>query len=182
MFDAMLQRHTEKGDSLLARTRIVQTPRATESYDRGQDAPFITMDNNSTALYSRTNGLRYSMNELPLTTATVELGMHLQEAGSYTIAMNVRGEAYQGLHLWLKDTETGTETDLLTDSYTFTMSEPCTLNNRFVLSLNDGITSVPTIETKTQQAAQQIYDLQGRRVNTPGKGLYIKNGKKVTQY
>ena len=56
------------------------------------------------------------------------------------------------------------------------MSEPCTLNNRFVLSLNDGITSVPTIETKTQQAAQQIYDLQGRRVNTPGKGLYIKNG------
>lgn len=182
VFDAMLQRHTEKGDSLLARTRIVQTPRATESYDRGQDAPFITMDDNATALYSRTNGLRYSMNELPLTTATVELGMHLQEAGSYTIAMNVRGEAYQGLHLWLKDTETGTETDLLTDSYTFTVSEPCTLNNRFVLSLNDGITSVPTVETKTQQAAQQIYDLQGRRVNTPGKGLYIKNGKKVTQY
>jgi hypothetical protein len=29
------------------------------------------------------------------------------------------------------------------------------------------------------QTHYEIYDLQGRRVKTPGKGIYIKNGKKL---
>ncbi len=29
------------------------------------------------------------------------------------------------------------------------------------------------------QKTARIFDLQGRRVQTPGKGLYIRNGKKV---
>ena len=38
----------------------------------------------------------------------------------------------------------------------------------------DGIT-----EVKTAENSNVIYDLQGRIVNNPTKGLYIVNGKKV---
>ncbi|MCR4956987.1 MAG: leucine-rich repeat domain-containing protein [Prevotella sp.] len=181
VYDAVLQRHTEQGDSLQASTRIVVTPRATKAYDRGHDAPFMTMDESTPALYSRTSGLRYSLNELPPTASTVELGMHLAEAGTYTLSITVRGEASPVPHLWLKDKETGSETDLLTDSYTFNVTEPCTLNSRFVLQLSDGITAVSSVAVPQQQP-QQLYDLQGRRVAHPAKGLYIKDGKKITHY
>ena len=38
-----------------------------------------------------------------------------------------------------------------------------------------------SIEAISQDAAEQegIYDLQGRKVNQPSRGLYIVNGKKV---
>ncbi len=179
VYDATLLRHTEQGDSLLATTRLVVTPRATAGYDRGQDAPFIAIDDSLTALYTRSSGLRYSLNEQPPTTQSVQVGMVIAEAGTYTLAVNLRGDTNAASqHLWLKDKDTGTETDLLTDSYTFTVSEPTTLNNRFLLQLNDGITTVPSVATQSQQAGQ-TYDLQGRPVSTPTRGLYIQNGKKV---
>ena len=34
------------------------------------------------------------------------------------------------------------------------------------------------VATQSQQTGQ-LYDLQGRRVNTLGKGIYIKNKKKL---
>jgi hypothetical protein len=42
----------------------------------------------------------------------------------------------------------------------------------------DGTTDINNMTINGQQPAV-IYDLQGRRVNNPGKGLYIVNGKKV---
>jgi len=181
VYDALLQHRTEQqGDSLVGRTRIVVTPTATEDYDRGHDASFITMDDSATALYSRTAGLRYSLNELPPTATNVQVGMRLSEPGIYTLALNVRGDKSAALqHLWLKDQETGTETDLLSDNYTFTVKEPCTLNNRFLLVFSDGVTEVPSVVDMPQKN-EQLYDLQGRPVSTPTKGLYIRNGKIYT--
>ena len=46
---------------------------------------------------------------------------------------------------------------------TITIGDETTDISNFVLEVNDG----------------EYYDLQGRRVNTPTKGLYIQNGKKV---
>jgi hypothetical protein len=174
--DVVLQHQEERA----ATTRIVLTPRATEGYDRGQDAPFITLDGDATTLYSRTAGLRYSFNELPPTTVSVEIGMHLAEAGSYTLSMSKRGEAAFGTpdHFWLTDRETGAQTDLLSDSYTFSIEEPGTLSSRFVLQLSDGITAVPFIEALPQYT-ERLYDLQGRRIATPAKGVFIKGGKKI---
>ena len=41
-------------------------------------------------------------------------------------------------------------------------------------------TKTTDVEQLTMDNSQlTIYDLQGRRVKTPGKGLYIINGKKV---
>ena len=42
---------------------------------------------------------------------------------------------------------------------------------------DEGTTGITTIETTTDSNA--IYDLQGRRVTNPAKGIYIVNGKKV---
>ena len=186
-YDAVLHRLTEQGDTTLARTRIVITPRATERYDRGQDAPFMTMNDSLTAIYSRTAGLRYSLNELPLTTTSVELGLHIAEPGTYTLSgRRLHGEAEQSAMFTLKDNETGIETDLLSgESYTFDVAEPGTYNSRFTLRLSDGIVTVPSgvsDGTIDSLQPQTLYDLQGRPVSKPEKGIYIRGGKKYTQY
>lgn len=46
-------------------------------------------------------------------------------------------------------------------------------------SIDDVVTSVTDIDLQHPTAGNVFYDLQGRRVNTPVKGLYIMNGKKV---
>lgn len=51
--------------------------------------------------------------------------------------------------------------------------------NAFTLVFDEGTeTGISHIETASG-AADVYYDLSGRRIATPGKGLYIKNGKKV---
>jgi hypothetical protein len=47
-----------------------------------------------------------------------------------------------------------------------------------IASTNGGTTSIEGATT-TDNAQPAIYDLQGRRVENPTKGLYIVNGKKV---
>ena len=45
---------------------------------------------------------------------------------------------------------------------------------KVVNSSTDGIRSIETVRNDNK-----IYDLQGREVKAPGKGIYIVNGKKV---
>lgn len=179
VYNAVLTLATLQGDSIAGRTRVVVTPRATEGYDRGQDAPFMTMDDSRTALYSRSGGLRYSLNEQPPTTASVQIGMYLAQPGSYTLAFTVKGMPTAD-HLWLTDKETGEQTDMLTGSYSFTIDEPCTLNNRFTLQLSDGVTEVKEVNGVNEVKDDSWYDLQGRKVNSQlPKGIYIQGGKKI---
>ncbi len=194
VYDATLLHHSEQGDSLMATTRLVVTPRATEGYDRGQDAPLFTMDDDFTSLYTRSGGLRYSLNEQPPTTQSVQLGMHLAEAGAYTISITTHGSEVSGFDsgvLRLLDKETGAVTAITEEASTFTIDEPTTLNSRFLLMLGDGITSVECVEASPQQD-DAVYDLQGRKLSNSKmdkwsdgqmpKGLYIKNGKKHIHY
>ncbi len=45
---------------------------------------------------------------------------------------------------------------------------------------DDGVTSIDKVENSSRiDGSFDIYDLQGRRVEKPGKGIYIINGKKV---
>ena len=49
-----------------------------------------------------------------------------------------------------------------------------------VLDNEDGTsTGIGRIESDGVKEEQLIYDMQGRRVDNPGKGIYIVNGKKV---
>ena len=173
-YEAMLSLQTEQGDSLVAHTRLVQNPAATAAYDRGIDAPYMTMDESLTALYSLSGSLRYSINEQPVFDSDVALGMYLAQPGTYTLQLTTTGND----PVWLIDHETGAVVDA-TVPYGFAVGTPGSLNRRFTLQIGDGITSVPSVAMPSQSAAPALYDLQGRRISSPAKGLYIQGGKKV---
>ena len=48
-----------------------------------------------------------------------------------------------------------------------------------IMTEEEYITGIEQITTSTTDGIKVIYDLQGRRVQTPSKGLYILNGKKM---
>lgn len=172
-YEAMLSLQTEQGDSLVAHTRLVQNPAATAAYDRGIDAPYMTMDESLTALYSLSGSLRYSINEQPVFDSDVALGMYLAQPGTYTLQLTTTGND----PVWLTDHETGAVVDA-TEPYDFVVEQSGTLNHRFTLKIGDGITSVETVQGSLFPD-HSCYDLQGRRVQNTGKGLYIQNGKKI---
>ncbi len=162
------------GTDVLDRTRFVINERATAGYDAGLDAPkFFSLEQGVACLYTVADRVQYAINERPAADDVIQLGVQLPAGGTYTIALNSKtAEA-----LTLIDHETGTET-LLTDSggYTF-QANAGTSDSRFALRLG-GATIVEAVAV-TQRPAEQLFDLQGRRVNTPTKGLYIKQHKKV---
>ena len=41
------------------------------------------------------------------------------------------------------------------------------------------VTGINTVKTDNQDSDNTIYDLMGRKVTNPGRGIYIQNGKKV---
>jgi hypothetical protein len=45
--------------------------------------------------------------------------------------------------------------------------------------ITEGLARRPAGESQSTEMADAIYDLQGRRIEKPKKGLYIVNGKKV---
>jgi hypothetical protein len=49
---------------------------------------------------------------------------------------------------------------------------------RAMVVLNNSLAGVKTVLNENLQS-EQVYDLQGRMVTAPTKGLYIVNGKKV---
>jgi hypothetical protein len=48
--------------------------------------------------------------------------------------------------------------------------------------VEDNTTGLSSVTVGTRTAADVCYDLQGRRVSRPGKGLYIINGKLQYQH
>lgn len=155
------------------RTRFVINEQAGLGYDAGCDASkFFSMEPGVAHLYTLDGDVQYAINERPMADGELLLGLQLSQGGTYTIALQTKAEGT----VTLIDKQNGIETDLTTAAYTF-QAEAGTLNSRFVLRLGatDGIQSVAVV----QQQTEQLYDLQGRRVNQPAKGLYIRNGKKM---
>lgn len=64
----------------------------------------------------------------------------------------------------------------------FTISDVLTnmenAGSRIQLSFNEEATGIKTIERKTMDD-ERYYNLKGQRVETPHKGIYVKNGKKI---
>ena len=54
------------------------------------------------------------------------------------------------------------------------------LVNTYAMSFDEmGPTGIENIDVEETVGSDEIYDIQGRKVNNPTKGLYIINGKKV---
>lgn len=158
------------------RTRFVINPEATLRYDIGRDAPKMSNENDQTIeFYTQSGGLAYAINERPLDNGVVSLGMKVPEAGTYTLTLDTKSSE----EVWLIDNEEQTRT-LLSEPYTFTVSEPTTLTNRFVIELgNADPTAIDNVETAQPMRASGLFNLSGQPVNMPQRGIYIENGRIV---
>lgn len=161
----------------LDRTRFVINPQATLDYEPGRDASkFFSLNAGTAHLYTHERGVRYAIDERPLADGTVQLGLQLPATGTYTLQLDTKANEA----VTLIDQTTGKETRLDGDSkgYTF-QANAGTSDDRFILYLGDAATGIRETATSPQQREQQFYDLQGRPVSHPQKGIYIQNNKKV---
>ena len=157
----------------------------------GQDAYTVTVNGNKATLTSvkgkkipantgiilkGTNGNAIS---LPLTTATTdEIGtnnLHVSDGtvtgdGS-TIYVLANGDNGVGFYLLL-------DGDALAAGKAYLKVQDGVAQVRQFIGFGDNATGIDNIEHSTPHI-EQYYDLQGRRVAQPTKGLYIVNGKKV---
>ena len=170
VFNLMLNDAEEQLD----RTRFVLNEGATLGYDAGLDASkFFSMEQGIAHLYTLDGDVQYAINERPVANGEIQLGLQLPVSGTYSISLAVRENSCQTVALI--DKQTGAETDLTAAAYTF-QADAGTLNSRFVIRLGDA-TGIQSVATESQQT-EQFFDLQGRRINHPQKGIYIKNGQK----
>lgn len=162
------------GNEMGDRTRFVINNGAMMEYEAGRDANKFVSDEQSVQLYTIQNNVHFAINERPLGDAVIELGMIISKAGSYTFTLSTEVEN----EVYLIDRLTGMEIRLDgTEGYVFDV-EQGTIEGRFAIRLGGGdVTGIKSLERDSN--AENYYDLQGRKIEMPAKGVYINNGKKV---
>ena len=164
---------TVSRDSLTDRTRVVLNEQATLGYELTRDASkFMSMDNSVPQLYTvDADGTQYAINERPVADGTALVGFYAPTKGTYTFSLS-RCDAD---HVWLTDRETGLTVNLVEGDYVFS-AEAGVAAQRFTLGL-EGATKIEHAVSDNEEAV--IYDLSGRTVQQPDKGVYLQNGQKV---
>lgn len=177
--DMTAKRHvfnlTIKGNEQTDRTRFVINENAQLTYEMERDASkFAAMTADALQLFTIEQGVRMAINERPLSSGEVKLGVTIGKKGSYTINVDTKSTT----EVYLIDRLTGTEILIGEEGYTFE-SEAGTYADRFMVRLGIGeTTGIETVDL-SKQADGDYFNLNGVRVDKPQKGLYIKNGKKV---
>ena len=162
-------------DDMNDKTRVVINDKASVDYETACDASkFLEYETATPQIYTVENEEALAINERPLGEGIVKLGLLISESGSYTIRATRCGMK----NAVLLDKATGTETELATDSYTFTTDEGVT-NDRFELRFSGTVVTSISESVKSQESTAPCYNLNGQRIAAPQKGLYIVNGKKV---
>lgn len=150
------------------RTRLVRNAAYTDGYEAECDAAKMMGDASVPQLYSLRDDVRYAIAEGPQKGSTA-LGVYLPTEGTYTLYIS-RADA----EVELTDLETGIVTTL-DEPYTF-VSAAGTFEQRFEIRFT-GTTRITDVEEDAK--ADEMYNLQGRRIVKPTTGVYIQNGKKV---
>ena len=163
-------------ENLADRTRIVFDATAKMDYEAGRDASkFMSPEVSAAQLFTTVGGLRYAINNRPLSDGIVELGLSIGTTGSYTIALStkVEGEVY------LIDRETGSEIRLDgTEGYSFLATKGI-IEGRFAVRFGNGdVTGIKGVANDAKDAGNW-YNLNGQRINAPAKGIFIQDGKKA---
>lgn len=163
----------EQGD----RTRFVINPQAKMEYEAARDATkFMSLEQTAVQLYTIEDGVNFAINERPLSNGMIYLGMQIAEERIYTIKLDTKSEN----EVYLMDKLTGMEIRLdgNAEGYTFT-SQAGIFKNRFTIRLGQGeTTGISEMTVSKNGHEESIFDLQGRRISKPEKGIYVKNGKK----
>lgn len=95
-------------------------------------------------LYSVSDGDKYAINERPMDNGVVKLGTNLVAGGTYTIALKDESD----LIVVLLDKNTGIETDLALDSYTFTADADDDERFEVRLFADDRVTAIDGVFAK----------------------------------
>lgn len=116
------------------RTRVVINPEASMDYEMSRDAAkFMSDDKDVPQLFTLdATGRYYAINERPLGNGTVSAGIYAGKAGTYTLSL--ADATVTADEVTLTDKQTGSQTRLDLDSYTFT-AEAGFCTDRFELRL-----------------------------------------------
>ena len=183
VFNLTLQSENAEDEATSVSTRFVINPEATLHYDIGRDAPIFNDSSQPVnQLYTLGDGVAYAINERPLDNGLFRLGLQVTQAGTYTISLRIKDNAFSD-SVWLIDNEENTRTALNEESYSFTVDEALESNTRFLIALGD---ANPTAITDIDSSALSVrhsmfYNLQGLPISTPTKGIYIRDGKKFVK-
>ena len=159
------------------RTRIVFNERQSLAYETACDATkFMTAG--VAQLYTiGSDKVHYAINERPADNGVVMLGYTAPTAGFYTIeAQRMDAEVF------VKDYKTGTLHNLKDGAYSFG-TDAGTFNDRFEILFKGtapGTTGIDEVKAENGEV-KTVYDLQGRKVQDAGKGIYIIDGEKVVK-
>jgi len=157
------------------RTRFVINGSAKMDYESARDASkFMALEHPVMQLYTMAEDVCYSINERPLGEGLINLGMQIVDEGMYTISLDTKVEN----EVYLIDHLTGSEVRLDGNSYSF-HSGIGTFDTRFSIRLGSGDTTGIKAVENVAATNDVYYDLSGRRISEPTKGVYVKDGKKV---
>ncbi len=154
------------------KTRIVFNEAQSVSYEQECDAAkFESFD--SPQLYSMgADGVKFAINERPVDNGKIALGFYAPEEGMYTFSTT-----RMDVNAYIYDAKTAKTYDLSDGEFTFN-AEQGTDNGRFTLIFADETTDISGVLTPNE-GADEVYDLNGRKMNDAKTGIVIKNGKKV---
>ncbi len=146
-------------------TRIVINGEAGLEYDLGADAAkFMTTDNSIPQIFSYDeDNVEYAINERPMGTGTIELGVRLPKAGMYTISAVRMDTAF-----YLLDREQDRLHDFADGDYIFSAGAGMH-TSRFAL-----------VRSRTPQGTDTPTD--DMRIEPAANGLYIQGSKPVEVY
>lgn len=172
---------TLSGENTSDRTRVVLNDEASMTYEMNKDAAkFASTVPTVAQIYSWNGESRYAINERPTGSGIVNLGVHCGTKGTYTITLAnvVDGQVI------LEDKLMNISTEITADKgYSFE-AEAGDDDSRFVLHITRGIgggddtTGINGITTETGEK-QEVYSLDGIKMNAAKQGVYIQNGKKI---
>lgn len=166
------------------RTRFVMNDNASRSYELDKDASkFIAGNNAAMLVYTVENGVRYAINERPVSDGVVQLGFYAPADGDYTLSLNTTDKE----KVVLTDNETKVETEL-NGEYRFNASAGYN-DARFSLTIGGGTTGIGEVNADVipSDAPYSIYTVGGRLVGNYSagdkmelpKGVYIISSKDV---
>ncbi len=167
------------------RARFVINSSASCAYELDKDASkFVTDDNTSMLVYTIENGVRYAINERPLSDGIVHLGFYAPHDGEYVMSVDTR----QMDKVLLTDKENNKE-NIMTSEYRFNANAGYN-DVRFTLTVGEttGIDAIISDGNETgADGANAVYTTDGRLVGhysydeiyTLPKGIYIVSSKEV---
>lgn len=169
------------GENASDHTRVVINEAASMDYELSRDASkFMSLDADVPQLYSLCNGVRYAINERPLSDGEVVLGVSVGKAGVYTISIPENDENEYIIEDRLMNTSAALSAD---QPFEFT-AEPGDMEGRFILrSLTPGgATSVDSIAEGAAEAGVPAFNTAGQAVNQKvADGIVVKKNRKVIQ-